>query len=232
MRRLVVCAVVAACWTAFVLPPSAAAEGPSCGGRRATIVGTSGNDLLTGTAGADVVVAGAGDDTVRGLGGADRICGGRGADHLLGGTGADRLYGGWGRLAVTDEGSTERTGDRLEGGPGDDLLVPGVDLRAADDVIPDDLDYSRASSGVVVDLQARRARGAGTGEDTIVLRQALAVTGSAHADRLSGSARRDLLIGGAGSDLLRGRDGHDRLYLDPSGARRPGRRRRPGRTGR
>jgi len=216
MMRMVISALaVAASWTTVSMPAAAVANAPVCAGRAATLVGSSGDDMLRGTSGVDVIVAGAGDDTVRGYGGGDRICGGRGSDYLMGGGGADRLYGGLSRLALTDEGTSELTGDRLEGGRGNDLLTPGVDLRRADDVFPDDLDFSRAPARVAVDLQTRRADGTGVGVDTIVLDQALAVTGSAYSDRLYGSRRRDHLIGGPGSDELRGRAGQDRIYLDP-----------------
>ena len=95
-------------------------EPPSCAGKRATIVGTDGNDKLKGTKKSDVIVALAGDDTVFGRGGNDRICGGDGRDRLYGGAGKDRLYGGAGK-------------DRLFGGPGKDRLFggPGKDLETA-----------------------------------------------------------------------------------------------------
>lgn len=91
-------------------PPPATA---SCGGRRASIVGTAGRDRLTGTPGADVISGLGGDDVISGLGGADLICGGAGADVLAGGPGADRLLGGPGR-------------DRLLGGAGRDILTGGA----------------------------------------------------------------------------------------------------------
>jgi RTX calcium-binding nonapeptide repeat (4 copies) len=77
-----------------------------CGGRVATVLGTSGRDVLRGSRGPDVIVTGAGRDLVRGGRGADRICtgagrdaisGGRGRDTLVGGPGADRIRGGAGR---------------------------------------------------------------------------------------------------------------------------------------
>jgi uncharacterized repeat protein (TIGR01451 family) len=106
------------------------ARSPTCGGRPATIVGTSGADVLTGTAGNDVIFAGAGNDRIRSLGGRDLICAGGGndvvksgarSDKAFGGPGADRLFGGGG-------GDVLRGGrgpDRLRGGRGPDLLVGG-----------------------------------------------------------------------------------------------------------
>jgi Tol biopolymer transport system component len=69
----------------------------TCGGRRATIVGSDSGESLKGTAGPDVIVANGGKDTIKGLKGNDRICGGRGKDKLIGGKGKDRCVGGAGR---------------------------------------------------------------------------------------------------------------------------------------
>ena len=59
-----------------------------CEGRRATITGTAGNNVLRGTSGNDVIV---------GLGGNDQIDGGSGNDTICGGSGADTLDGRFGR---------------------------------------------------------------------------------------------------------------------------------------
>lgn len=86
--------------------------GIRCGDGFATIVGSSGPDMLLGTDGPDVIAGLGGADTIRGLGGRDVLCGGRGRDVLRGGAGADQLYGG-------------RGGDRLQGGRGTDQLDGG-----------------------------------------------------------------------------------------------------------
>ena len=123
-----------------LLPPGDVAPGvgsnPTCFGKRATIVATIDDELITGTPGADVIVGGdsgeeidgrggadticsrGGDDTVRGSAGNDRIYGGRGADLLLGGSGADLLYGQSGKDRLGG-GSGK---DRVDGGSGNDLL--------------------------------------------------------------------------------------------------------------
>jgi Ca2+-binding RTX toxin-like protein len=84
---------------------------PTCGGKRATIVGTHAPDKLVGTARPDVIAGLRGDDTITGLGRGDLVCGGHGDDHLYGGRGHDHLYGGPGH-------------DQLHGGPGRDVLIP------------------------------------------------------------------------------------------------------------
>jgi subtilisin family serine protease len=90
----------------------------TCAGRRATVLGSNGPDVLRGTPGADVILGLGGRDTLSGLKGPDRLCGGAGRDALLGGQGADRLLGQAGR-------------DRLLGGPGKDRLKggPGRDIQ-------------------------------------------------------------------------------------------------------
>jgi streptogramin lyase len=67
---------------------------PTCGGRTATIVGTTGKDVLRGLKFDDVIAGLGGNDVIKGLGGNDRICGGAGRDKLDGGTGHDRCAGG------------------------------------------------------------------------------------------------------------------------------------------
>lgn len=111
-----------------------------CGGKVATIVGTTGDDVIHGTSGDDVIAALGGNDIVYGKQGADRICGSHGndrlyggdgndkiyayngADHLQGGNGYDVLYGGRGAdLLLGNNGR-----DTLKGGPGLDTLKGGA----------------------------------------------------------------------------------------------------------
>lgn len=88
----------------------------ACDGRRASILGTSHDDVIEGTDGDDVIVAGAGDDRIRARDGDDLICAGPGDDIVDAGTGRDRVWG-------------ERGDDLLDGGSILDLLIggPGID---------------------------------------------------------------------------------------------------------
>lgn len=106
------------------------APAPTCGGQRATIVGTPGDDVLAGSAGNDVILARTGNDRIFSFGGNDLICAGTGndlvksgagLDHVFGAPGADRLFGGTGGDALRGG----RGPDRLRGGRGPDLLVGG-----------------------------------------------------------------------------------------------------------
>jgi uncharacterized delta-60 repeat protein len=94
---------------------------PRCGGRRATIVGTSHGDHLRGTRRADVIAGLGGNDRISGLGGNDIICGGSGNDTISGGAGKDKLYGQNGK----DKLSGGSGNDKLSGGAGNDKLSGG-----------------------------------------------------------------------------------------------------------
>ena len=91
-------------------PPPPPPSGPSCDGRAATIVGTSGDDVLIGTDGADVIVGFGGHDRIYGKKGNDILCGGPGRDRIYGGRGRDRIWGGI-------------SADVLLGGPGHDMIA-------------------------------------------------------------------------------------------------------------
>lgn len=205
---------------------------PTCQGVPATMVGTPGNDTLTGTAGNDVIVAGAGDDGIRGLAGNDRLCGDAGNDVILGGDGDDTVFGGSGADSIRGEagndtllgnpggGSTDDTGDAIDGGDGndwidgwtgDDTLVGGL----GDDLImgvadTDTVSYASSLTAVVVNL----ATGTATGEGTDTLSGIENATGSSGNDTITGSAVPNVLRGGAGIDVVLGGTGADTLYGD------------------
>ena len=100
---------------------------PRCGGKRATIVGTTGKDRLKGTRRADAIVGLGGNDRISGLAGNDVICGGAGNDRISGGSGNDRLSGDAGKDSVSGDNGNDRLAggsgvDSLNGGPGRDNL--------------------------------------------------------------------------------------------------------------
>jgi Ca2+-binding RTX toxin-like protein len=99
-------------WKCAPPPPPPPPPTQQCRGRAATIVGTTGNDVLTGTSGRDVVAALGGNDRVSTLGGNDLVCAGAGKDRVNGKGGKDRLLGQGGN-------------DRLRGGAGKDNLRGG-----------------------------------------------------------------------------------------------------------
>lgn len=194
---------------------------PTCHGERATIVGTDRGEHLQGTAGRDVIAARAGRDVVHGLGGDDIICGGRGSDVLVGGRGDDRLHGGPDLVrTVFDE--VRHHGDGLLGGPGDDLLDPGIDNGVPPEVDvdrPDFVTWTYSSHGVEVDA----AHGTVTGEGHDVVRPFVGGwTLSNHSDVFAGTEGDDRVFAmdgddilglGAGNDLVGAGSGDDRVSV-------------------
>jgi Ca2+-binding RTX toxin-like protein len=106
-----------------VTGPGGGGGGPTakCAGKTATIVGTTGGDVLRGTRHRDVISALGGNDRIRGGGGGDLICAGPGRDRVAGGRGGDRALGGSG----PDRLSGNSGNDRLNGGRGRDTLIGG-----------------------------------------------------------------------------------------------------------
>lgn len=196
----------------------------TCGGRAATIVGTSGDDVLDGTTGRDVIVGFGGNDVIRGKGGNDVICGDVGDDILIGGPGRDRLFGGHGsdvlrgakggdRL-IGGGGADDLFGgpgpDVLRGGSGPDALVPGAGADNADGGRGVDLvSYFDVDAGVTVDLSSGSAQGAAV-LDT--LRSLEWLEGSAFRDSLTGDRRENWIFGLAGGDVINGKGGPDVLF--------------------
>lgn len=172
MRQTTMTAFVTSILVLATVPAVARADTPagpaSCSG--ATIVGTSGDDVLVGTAGPDVIAAGDGVDVVYGLAGDDVLCGEDGIDRLFGGPGDDDIDGGNGAdLVVGEDGD-----DAGYGGRGNDTVFGAAGADALQGADGDDV------------------LGAGTGSDW--------VGGSRGADMLVGGAGTDDAAGGQGSD--------------------------------
>ncbi len=134
--------------------------------------------MALGTPYTDNLSGTAGDDSLEGLGGDDILNGFGGADTLRGGTGNDFLHGGAGS-------------DLVNGGDGTDWVF-----------------YDHALSGVVIDLVAGTATGAG---ETDTLQGIEFAGGSDHADTIIGNAGDNVIQGRGGDDSLAGGDGWDTL---------------------
>ena len=102
--------------------PNTSGRTPRCAGKKATIIGTAGNDKLKGTRRADVIVGLGGSDRIDGLAGNDIVCGGAGNDTISGGAGNDRIAGEAGK----DKLSGGAGNDKLSGGSGNDTLSGGA----------------------------------------------------------------------------------------------------------
>jgi Ca2+-binding RTX toxin-like protein len=169
---------------------------PTCDGRRATIVGTNGPDVINGTPGRDVIVGLGGDDTIYGLGENDIICAGEGNDLVYGGAGNDAIFG--------DTGN-----DLLDGGHGDDTIDGGGDQF-------DGAAFFDETGPVTASLVTGTATGDGndtfTGVDQLHGGQfSDAFTGDAADNGLFGNGGNDRLVGGASNDYLSGGQGDDTI---------------------
>jgi Ca2+-binding RTX toxin-like protein len=201
-----------------------------CHGRRATIVGTAGNDVIHGTPGRDVIWGGPGNDVIYGQLGNDLICGGagddvihggRGNDEVFGGPGADRVFGDLGDDKVSggpgsyDDVSGGLGIDTVDGGPGDYDLVHGdygYDRMSGGPGKHDIASFATAvaggrGSGVWASLRKHEARG--DGHDKLFEFEDL--EGSAFRDTLIGDGGPNEIKGGPGDDTLIGGGGHDTL---------------------
>ena len=217
---------------AFVAHAGAATEpaagAPRCHGHKATIVGTSGDDVLRGTPQRDVIWGGPGNDVIYGGLGNDVICGGAGDDLIHGGRGNDLLDGGPG----TDRVFGDLGDDKVLGGPGDRDEVSGglgIDTVSGgpgnEDLVRGDYGYDRMDggpgtgdiasfstavagrrgSGVWASLKAHKAFG--DGHDRLYRFESL--EGSAFADTLTGDKGANVIDGGPGNDHIVGGGGQD-----------------------
>jgi len=161
---------------------------PSCQGKKATIVGTGGDDVLEGRGGRDVIVAGAGNDQVFAGEGEDLVCAGDGDDVIDTGGGPDRAKG----SAGNDSFSGGRGTDRLLAGDGDDVILGGAGGELAKGGAGHDRIYGQ--------LQDDDMRG-GDGDDVLI--------GSQGSDEIAGDGGDDWLRGDPQLDSYNGGDGLD-----------------------
>jgi Ca2+-binding RTX toxin-like protein len=206
-------------------------ETPRCHGRRATIVGTDGPDVIRGTPARDVIWGGKGDDTIYGSLGNDLICGGPGADVIHGGRGNDEVDGGagdydrvYGDLGDDKVMGGAGNGDEVAGDLGIDIVSGGP---GSEDLVHGDYGWDRMSGGagqgdiasfatavaggkgdgIWASLEAHRARG--DGHDKLFGFESL--EGSAFRDTLIGNKQGNTIDGGPGDDHLLGEGGPDQL---------------------
>ncbi len=167
--------------SAYRWPLPGVTAGVSATGALCTVLGTSGDDILTGTSGADVICGLEGNDTIDGGAGADALHGGSGDDLLLGGAGGDNLVGGTGTDTVSYAYITETTTRvvaDLDGSPDDGTAGEQDQIRT-------DVENLIGSSS----------------DDTL--------TGNSLTNTLNGGPGNDSLSTGAGDDRLEGDSGYD-----------------------
>jgi len=163
---------------------------PTCAGKKATIVGTAGDDEIEGTSGNDVIVGLGGKDHISGGGGHDVICGGDGNDKLDGGSGKDLLLGEAGKDKLVGGGGA----DELDGGDADDRLLGNGGNDALQGGKGDDELTGAAGHDELAGGGGDDELYAGGGDDTL--------SGNAGNDHLDGGSGRDQGDGGGGTDVV------------------------------
>ena len=184
-------AVGAAALFAIWLAGPAEAVAAKCGGRKAGIVGTNGNDVIkTGKGGVQVIHGLGGDDTIVSKRNKDIVCGGSGNDRLSAGTGRDKVYGGSGNDFIDEGPGSGKAwagggadvmiggggGDRFRGGAGDDRLFGEIQ---------DDKLFGDGGNDLLVGGQGIDRLQAGAGDDWI-----------------RGDTNQDKYYGDAGTDTI------------------------------
>jgi Ca2+-binding RTX toxin-like protein len=190
-RALAVAALAAA--AALALAPGADAR-VSCGGKKATIVGTGGNDKIRVPGdghGKQVVNGMGGNDTIITGKASDTICGGAGDDRLFAGKGSDRAFGGAGNDSIVNQ----KGRDQSYGEAGDDQLRGGPSKEAS---------YGGAGNDVVDGSSDRDNLHGNSGDDLVL--------GDDGSDDMYGDDGNDILKGGSGGEDMFGGPGDDRLY--------------------
>jgi Ca2+-binding RTX toxin-like protein len=207
--RIALAALMAASIGAVSLPAAtAAAAGRTCFGKRPTIVGTQGNDVLHGTTGRDVIVSLGGNDHITAGQGRDYICAGPGDDNLHGAEGVNHMNGGpgddWldgrrgpGNVAIGSKGDDlVQAEGKIDGGGGNDTLHSyGYQ------------DPSQSPFRDITEGGAGRDRIYGCGDA-----QSCYSGDAGNRELLKGGARNDRIFAGGGSDKLRGNGGSDKLH--------------------
>ena len=170
---------------------------PTCNLMLATIIGTSGPDVINGTIGNDVIASLAGNDRIDGLGGTDTVCAGPDDDEVRTHAGPDWVHGGPGHDTIRTNGGD----DTVRGGSGDDSIGTGDgnDLVAGgdgDDTIRSGLGDDDVSGDAGDDILL-----SGPGADL--------VKGGAGNDTIRSGADDDTIFGDAGADMIRCGSGID-----------------------
>lgn len=177
---------------------TAQAARPTCGGVKATIVGTNASQRIVGTNGRDVIVAKGGSDRIDARGGRDIICAGSGNDRIRAGGGNDVIYGEGGNDTLYGDAGN----DTLRGGAGNDLLTPGAGVGG--------FSYGDAGNDTIAAGDEAQALYGGAGNDLLKTAwKATLLEGGTGDDRIHGGAHADTISGGDGNDRISAGGGDD-----------------------
>jgi Ca2+-binding RTX toxin-like protein len=190
-RTAKVLLAVGSLWLAWAATAELASARPTCGGRKATIVGTNGRDVIkTRKHGPQVIVARGGNDVIASLRNKDRVCGNGGADVIRAGTGRDKVFGGPGADFIASGNGSDKVfagggPDTIRGGPGGERVKGGAGADRLFGELQDDRLFGQGGVDLLV---------GGQGIDRL--------RGGRHGDWLRGDANRDRYFGEGGSDTL------------------------------
>jgi Ca2+-binding RTX toxin-like protein len=184
------------------------------------VEGTDYEDAITGDSGNNTIMGRAGDDTLDGSGGNDTVsyyeAGGAITVNLGTGTANDG-DGYTDTLSNFENIIGSSNNDTITGNGGDNILSG----EGGDDTISggggtDTVDYTRASSGVTVNLGTGTADDGDEGTDSLTSIEN--VIGSAYADSITGDGNANVISGGRGNDTLDGAGGTDSVDYSAAAA--------------
>ncbi|MGN6210232.1 M10 family metallopeptidase C-terminal domain-containing protein, partial [Asticcacaulis sp.] len=174
------------------------------------------NDTLTGNGGSNILEGMGGDDVLNGGGAYDTVTyisnqySGVTVDLSLTGQQFTSIESGYDTFISIENVTGSNFDDRFYGNSG----VNVIDGAGGFDYV----DYSKATSGITVDLGLATSQTIGGGQGTDTLLNIENVTGSAFNDKLTGSSGNNVLEGGTGNDILDGGAGLDAaIYNGTSG---------------
>ncbi len=197
------------------------------GAKHVTVVGGGGDDVITTGTVSSTVNGGAGDDTITTGSAGDTILAGAGVDHISAGAGDD----------VIDMGSDFGTGDTIDGGEGNDIVVvhelgagtltlqspmlqnvETIEVQDGSGVTTVNLGQHTALNGPVTIDASDLTGGVLNFDGANALGAPLTILGSNNNDRITGSAQNDTIKGGGGADTMNGGGGSDTFVFDAADA--------------
>jgi Ca2+-binding RTX toxin-like protein len=168
--------------------------------RGETIIGNSGDNILTGDAGNDDLQGGAGadrlygddgNDGLNGYAGSDTLYGGAGNDILNGGSAADLMYGGSGNDSYILDNIGDVASEAVAGSGGTDRIFAPISVNLSD---------TAHVKGAIENLTLQNIAGYSANVSGIGNALANAIAGNSGANILDGKLGNDTLTGGPGAD--------------------------------
>src|SRR3989304_1195026 len=206
---VVILSVLLLSWGTFVnfTPANAILN---CDGFVATIIGTSGDDLIDGTPEDNVIMGLDGNDIINGNGGNDIVCSGSGSDVVTTGSGNDYLHGeggadtfhaGDGNNTIDADFGSE--GDVITTGSGDDYILLGAGFDNIDSGDGHDKIIAGGGDDIIQTKGGDDKIYGGDGADTI--------SAGDGKNYIEGNQNDDIITSGSGDDKIYGGDGADTI---------------------